>query len=85
MKIWTTQTGQKIYVKDMSTEHIQNCINGLENGTIEFYTYDGKDEETENEWLKTFEKEINLRKIKQEKDLSKKIDLLIDYLRDKAD
>jgi len=28
-RIWKTKSGQKLKIKDMSTEHIKNCINLL--------------------------------------------------------
>jgi hypothetical protein len=30
MKYWTTQKGERIAVKDMTTSHIENCIKYLE-------------------------------------------------------
>ena len=34
--IWTTQNGNKIKVKDMTIQHIKNCIRCIEEGRINF-------------------------------------------------
>lgn len=34
--IWTTQNDTRIKVKDMTTQHIKNCIRCIEEGKINF-------------------------------------------------
>lgn len=58
---WTQKNGDKILLKDMSTSHINNCINLLKRS--------GED----NDWINTFEKEINFRKRKSLNTKLKKI------------
>ena len=78
--IWTCKNGKKINVKDMTTEHIENCINALEEGRINFiinlgYLEDNdcqifeEDEEKKNRWIKIFKEELiereNMKIIKE--------------------
>ncbi len=77
MKIWTTQDGKDINVKDMTTPHIHNCIRMLETAIKEGRTtqitggmgfdnddtwYDEEDITPEiKNWIKTFKKELKQR------------------------
>lgn len=71
-KIWITREGKKIDVKNMSTQHILNCIKALEENRINFYVSLGyfedndfqmfdEDEERKINWIKTFENELRNR------------------------
>lgn len=70
--IWTTQNGTKIKVKDMTTQHIKNCIRCIEEGRINFIInmgwaedndYQMYDEDTEEKerWIKIFRDELERR------------------------
>lgn len=70
--IWTTQNGTKIKVKDMTTQHIKNCIRCIEEGRINFIInmgwaedndYQMYDEDTEKKekWIKIFKDELERR------------------------
>ncbi len=56
-KIWTTSTNKKIYVKNMTTSHIENCINCFNAKKQVFSELINKDG-----WLKVFNDELNNRK-----------------------
>lgn len=76
-RIWKTKNGKKIKVKDMTTQHICNCIKCIEEGRIvflvslgyevdnDFITYD-EDIIEKREWLKTFKEELKNRGVKNE-------------------
>lgn len=70
--IWTTQNGNKIKVKDMTIQHIKNCIRCIEEGRINFIInmgwaedndYQMYDEDTEEKerWIKIFRDEFERR------------------------
>lgn len=70
--IWTTQNGNKIKVKDMTIQHIKNCIRCIEEGRINFIInmgwaedndYQMYDEDTEEKerWIKIFRDELERR------------------------
>lgn len=70
---WTTQNGNKIKVKDMTTTHILNTIKCIEDERINFIInmgwaedndYQMYDEDTEEKerWIKIFNKELERRK-----------------------
>ncbi len=71
-EIWETKDGIKIKVKDMTTQHILNCIKCIEEGRInfiinrwaednDFQMYD-EDTETKERWIEIFNKELERRK-----------------------
>ena len=71
--IWTTQNGEKINVKDMSTSHIINTLKCIEDKRINFIVnlgwFEDNDcqqiEESEEEremWINIFENELENRK-----------------------
>ncbi|MFR8144773.1 MAG: hypothetical protein ACLU84_06835 [Clostridia bacterium] len=71
--IWTTQNGDEIKVKDMTSQHILNCIKCIEEGRINFIInmgwaeendYQEFDEDTERkeQWIKIFNNELKRRK-----------------------
>ena len=71
-EIWTTRNGNKIKVKDMTTQHIRNCIKCIGNGRIDFVInmgwaedndYQEFDEDTEEKerWINIFESELERR------------------------
>ena len=71
-EIWTTQNGDKIKVKDMTTQHIRNCIKCIEDGRIDFVInmgwaedndYQEIDEDTEEKerWINIFKTELERR------------------------
>ncbi len=70
---WKTRDGNKIKVKDMTTQHIRNCIRCLEEGRINFiinmgwaedndYQEFDEDIEEKERWIKIFNKELGKRK-----------------------
>lgn len=70
--IWTTQNDTRIKVKDMTTQHIKNCIRCIEEGKINFIInmgwaedndYQMYDEDTEEKerWIKIFSDELKNR------------------------
>ena len=72
-KKWTTRNGEKIAVKDMTTQHIKNTINCLESGRITWYVNGGWAEDNDYQeiieidsikynWLEVFKKELKRRK-----------------------
>lgn len=72
-KVWTTQSGEKIKVKDMTTFHIKNCIKALEEGRIAKVIDLGwledndckiidEDINWKNNWLEIFNEELIKRK-----------------------
>jgi len=72
-EIWETRDGSKIKVKDMTTQHILNCIRCIEDGRINFiinmgwasdndYQEFGEDTEEKERWIKIFNKELEKRK-----------------------
>ena len=76
-KIWITKNGEKIAVKDMSTQHILNCIKAIKEEKIIFVTNTGYApdndyiEYEENDlgrerWIKTFENELKKRGVLDE-------------------
>ncbi len=71
-EVWTTQNDTKIKVKDMTIQHIRNCIRCLEEGRINFIInmgwaedndYQEFDEDTEEKerWLRIFDNELKRR------------------------
>ena len=69
---WTTQNGDEIKVKDMTTSHILNCIRCIEQGRIHFIVSMGRaqdndyieyDEDTveKERWIKIFKNELERR------------------------
>lgn len=76
-KIWITRNGEKIAIKDMSTQHILNCLNAIEEGKIIFVSNNGYApdndyiEYEENDlgkehWIKTFKNELKKRGVLDE-------------------
>lgn len=70
---WKIQNGSEIKVKDMTTQHILNCIRSIEEGRINFiinmgwaedndYQMYDEDTETKEKWIKIFNKELERRK-----------------------
>lgn len=70
--IWTTQNGNKIKVKDMTSTHILNCIRCIEDGRINFIInmgwaedndYQMFDENTQEKerWIAIFKNELRRR------------------------
>lgn len=64
MILWKTNLGQEIIVSEMSTKHIQNCINCIKGigGQKIPNPHVGL---SHKEWLKIFEQELNNREPKQ--------------------
>ncbi len=56
-KIWITSTKNKIHVKNMTSSHIENCINCFNAKEQVFSELINKDA-----WLKVFNDELNSRK-----------------------
>lgn len=80
-RIWTTQNGKKIKVKDMTTTHILNTIKCIKEGRINFiinmgwaedndYQMYDEDTETKEKWIKIFNDELERRKRDAEKRIS---------------
>lgn len=73
---WTTKNGDEIEVKDMTTQHIKNCIKAIKEERITIgeivdvgYTCDGDGDGIIYDWLdngdiyiKAFEEELKRRK-----------------------
>ena len=62
--VWTTREGEKINVKDMAYEHIENTIGYLETKLEDIYSefsYSAEANQIE-EWIKIFNKELENRK-----------------------
>ena len=72
-RIWKTKEEKSIKVKDMTTQHIENCIKCIEEDRIifvvklgyeednDFVTYD-EDIIARADWLKVFKEELKRRK-----------------------
>lgn len=71
-KIWTMQNGNKINVKDMTIQHIKNCIRCIEDGRINFiinmgwaedndYIEYDEDIQQKEKWIKIFKDELEKR------------------------
>lgn len=71
-EVWITSSNTKIKVKDMTIQHIRNCIRCIEEGRITFIInmgwaedndYQMYDEDTEKKerWLKLFNNELKRR------------------------
>lgn len=71
-KIWTTQNGNRIRLKDMTTQHIKNCIRCIEDGRINFiinmgwaqdndYIEYDEDIQQKEKWIKIFKDELERR------------------------
>lgn len=71
-EVWTTQNDTKIKVKDMTIQHIRNCIRCLEEGRINFiinmgwaedndYQEFDEDIEEKERWIKIFNNELKRR------------------------
>lgn len=75
--MWKTKNGEKTYIKDMTTEHIKNCIKAIQEDRIQVgksinigYTGDGDGDGAIYEWydmgndyIKAFEEELKRRKV----------------------
>ena len=75
MRYWVTKNGTKILIKDMTTDHIKNCIKALKEKRIVAsrrvnigYTCDGDGDgviydfiDDSNDYIKEFEKELEKR------------------------
>lgn len=72
-RIWKTKEGKSIKVKDMTTQHIINTLNAIEDGKIQFVInmgwaqdndYIEYDENTgeKERWIKVFKEELKRRK-----------------------
>ena len=73
---WTTKNGEKILIKDMTTQHIKNCIKAIEEGQIQIgktidlgYTGDGAGDgiiydfiDKRKEYIEAFKRELENRK-----------------------
>jgi len=64
---WTQKDGTETLLQDMSTSHINNCINLLNSGRM------GVDDVNNRDWVKTFEQEIIFRKRKELNSKIKKV------------
>jgi len=76
IKYWTTKNSEKISIKNMTTQHIKNCIKAIKEERIQIgetidlgYTGDGDGDgiiydfiDKSEEYIKAFEKELNNRK-----------------------
>ena len=71
--LWKTKDGKQIEVEEMTTSHIINCINCIENGKIQFvinmgwskdndYQEFDEDIDKKETWLKVFRNELKRRK-----------------------
>lgn len=71
--LWETKDGKQIEVEEMTTSHIINCINCIENGKIQFvinmgwskdndYQEFDEDIDKKENWLKVFRNELKRRK-----------------------
>lgn len=71
--IWTTKNGEEIKIKDMTSQHILNCIKCIEEGRINFIINMGwaedndyqefeEDTERKEQWIKIFNNELKRRK-----------------------
>ena len=75
--MWTTKSGEKIPIKEMTTQHIKNCIKAIEEERIQIgetidlgYTGDGEGDgiiydfiDMSEEYLQAFEKELKNREV----------------------
>ena len=72
-RTWKTKEGKSIKVKDMTTQHIINTLNAIEDGKIQFVInmgwaqdndYIEYDENTgeKERWIKVFKEELKRRK-----------------------
>lgn len=75
MEYWKTKNGNKIKIKDMTTEHIKNCIKAIQEGRIQVcknidigYTGDGDGDGIIYQWvdygrdyIRAFEEELKKR------------------------
>ena len=75
LKYWETKDGNKILIKDMTTNHIKNCIKALEEGKITVgksldigYTLDGDGDgiiydfiDCSQYYIKAFKEELTRR------------------------
>ena len=43
--IWTTKDGVEIPISQMTTAHIQNCINAMERNGSKYFVFGGADED----------------------------------------
>lgn len=80
MRYWTTKNGAKIPIKDMTTDHIKNCIKALKEKRIVAgrrvnidYTCDGDGDgviydfiDDSNDYIKEFEKELERRETRKD-------------------
>lgn len=74
-KYWKTKDGKEILIKDMTTEHIKNCIRAIKEDRIKIgakifigYTQDGDGDgqvydliDYSKEYIKIFEEELRSR------------------------
>lgn len=74
--MWTTKNGDKILIKDMTTQHIKNCIKAIEEERIQIgetidlgYTGDGEGDgiiydfiDHSKEYIEAFRNELKSRK-----------------------
>lgn len=74
--MWETKNGEKIHIKDMTTEHIKNCIKAIQEDRIQVgksinigYTGDGDGDcaiyewyDMGNDYIQAFEEELKRRK-----------------------
>lgn len=51
--VWTTRDGRKIPLVEMSSDHIQHCIEDLLNGTIRARSLDVRDA-----WVRALQQEL---------------------------
>ncbi len=73
MSRWKTQSGEKLEVSSMTTNHIQNCLNGLKNGrnfgtvsiVLDHFEKCGGQvlSDESGKWITIFQRELNKRKL----------------------
>lgn len=70
MKTWTTRDGKELHIKNMSKNHLENCIKYLEENPISYGCYGvdaddmffDVDEKLTNRYIRAFKKELKNRK-----------------------
>jgi len=66
---WRTGFGEKIYIRDMKTSHLENCIRKFNTKSIRNESYLGL---KMHRWVELFNHELNRRSVKRVK-LYKKV------------
>lgn len=72
MEEWTTKNGDKMLIKDMTTQHIKNCIKAIEEERIQVGMLISDEDgiggdfiDYSEDYIEAFERELEKRKMEQ--------------------